>query len=48
MVMTAYQNDKKQTQELRKIIKPQTPVKQLNPKEKIGEKSMRTLPIRGQ
>lgn len=46
--MTAFYNDKQQTQEMKKFLKPQTPAKQLNPKDKIGEKSGRTLPIRGQ
>jgi len=46
--MTAFYNDKQQTQDIKKFIKPPTPAKQLNPKEKIGDKSGRTLPIRGQ
>jgi hypothetical protein len=31
----------------KKLLKPQQQNKLLNPKEKIGEKSGRTLPIRG-
>lgn len=45
--MTAFYNDKEQTQDIKKFIKPQTPAKQINPKEKVGDKSGRTLPIRG-
>ena len=45
--MTAFYNDKQQTQDIKKFIKPQTSAKQVNPKEKIGDKSERTLPIRG-
>ncbi len=30
-----------------KLLKPQAPNKLLNPKESIGDKSGRTLPIRG-
>jgi len=32
----------------KKLIKPQQPNKLLNPKDKIGDKTGRTLPIRGQ
>lgn len=46
--MTVFYNDKKETQDMKKFIKPLNPVKQVNPKEKIGDKSGRTLPIRGQ
>jgi len=46
--MTVFYNDKKETQDIKKFIKPSAPVKQVNPKEKIGDKSGRTLPIRGQ
>jgi hypothetical protein len=46
--MTVFYNDKKETQDIKKFIKLPTPVKQVNPKEKIGDKSGRTLPIRGQ
>jgi hypothetical protein len=46
--MTAFYNDKQQTQDMKKFLKPSAPVKQLNPTEKIGDKSGRTLPIRGQ
>jgi len=33
--------------QINKFAKPQTPVKLLNPKEKIKESSEKTLPIRG-
>jgi hypothetical protein len=46
--MTAFYNDKQQTQDIKKLIKPQTPNKPVNNKEKIGDRSPRTLPIRGQ
>lgn len=46
--MTAFYNDKKQTQEIKQFLKQQKPNKQVNPSEKIGDKSGRTLPIRGQ
>jgi len=36
--MTVFYNDKKDTQELKKFLKPHTPVKQMNPQEKIGDK----------
>lgn len=46
--MTTFYNDKKETQDIKKFLKPQAPAKQYNPQEKIGDKSGRTLPIRGQ
>jgi hypothetical protein len=46
--MTVFYNDKQQTQDIKKVLKPQQPNKLLNPKDKIGEKTGRTLPIRGQ
>jgi hypothetical protein len=45
--MTVFNNDKKQTQEIKQFLKPQKPNKQVNPSEKIGDRSGRTLPIRG-
>lgn len=46
--MTAFYNDKQQTKDIKQFIKPPSAPKQLNPKEKVGDKSGRTLPIRGQ
>ena len=46
--MSIFYNDKQQTQDIKKFIKPQSPNKPVNPKEQIGDKSGRTLPIRGQ
>ena len=45
--MTAFNNDKQQTQDIKKFLEQQQPNKQVNPSEKIGDKSGRTLPIRG-
>lgn len=45
--MSAFYNDKQQTQDIKKYIKPQAPNKVVDPKEKVGDKSGRTLPIRG-
>ena len=44
----AYYNDKQQTQDIKRFIKPPSAPKQLDPKAKVGDKSGRTLPIRGQ
>lgn len=45
--MTVFNNNKQETQDIKKYLKPQQPNKQVNPSEKIGDKSGRTLPIRG-
>lgn len=45
--MSAFNNDKQQTQDIKKFLKQQQPNKQVNPSEKVGDKSGRTLPIRG-
>lgn len=45
--MTVFNNNKQQTQEIKQFLKQQKPNKQVNPSEKIGDRSGRTLPIRG-
>ena len=46
--MATFFNDKKQTQEIKKFIKPHSQNKLANPKEKLTENKDKTLPIRGQ
>jgi hypothetical protein len=48
MVMSVYNNNKQETKDIKQYIKPQQANKLVNPKEKVGDKSGRTLPTRGQ